>query len=62
MVPGDTLFLVGVGVGETFDLARLAAEEAKEIRADLVGTAILEGMAGSTAGLERHVNLAQFQR
>lgn len=28
VVPLNTLLLVGVGVGETFDLARLAAEEA----------------------------------
>lgn len=52
MVPGDTLVLVGVGVGETLDLAGLATEEAEEVRADLVGTALFESVAGSTAGLE----------
>ena len=50
--PGDALLLVGVGVGEAVDGARLAAEEAVERRADLVAAALLEGVALCAAGLE----------
>lgn len=50
--PGDALLLVGVGVGEAVDGARLAAEEAVERGADLVAAALLEGVALCAAGLE----------
>jgi hypothetical protein len=52
LVPGDALLLVGIGVGETLDLAGLAAEDAVQVRADLVGTVLLEGMALGATGLE----------
>lgn len=40
--PGDVLLDVGLGVGETGSLARLAAKDAVQVRADLVGTALEE--------------------
>ena len=52
LLPLDTLVLVGVGVRETGDLARLAAEETVELRADLVALAGLQGVALCAAGLE----------
>lgn len=52
LVPVNTLLLVGVGVGETLDLARLAAEEAVQSGSDLVAAAILDGVALSATGLE----------
>lgn len=52
LVPGDALLLVGVSVGVAVDGAGLAAEEAVQSRADLVGTALLDGVALSATGLE----------
>lgn len=50
LVPRDTLLLVGVGVGEAVDLARLAAEEAVKLGADLVALVGLQGVAlGATS-------------
>jgi hypothetical protein len=40
--PGDVLLDVGLGVGETGSLAGLAAKDAVQVRADLVGTALEE--------------------
>jgi len=51
-LPGDALLLVGVGVGVAVDGAGLAAEETVQGRADLVGTASLDGVALSATGLE----------
>jgi hypothetical protein len=51
-LPHNALVDVGGGVGEALSLARLAAEETVEVGADLVGTASLEGVALSAAGLE----------
>lgn len=48
----DSARLVGVGVGEALNLARLAAEDTVELRADLVALAGLQGVALSAAGLE----------
>jgi hypothetical protein len=52
LVPGDTLLLVGVGVGETLNLARLAAEQTVQSRADLVALTLLQGVALGATGLE----------
>lgn len=48
----NTLLLVGRGVAEALDLARLSAEDAVERRADEV-LASLGGVALSTSGLEQ---------
>ena len=53
LLPCDALLLVGVGVGETVDGARLAAEETVKGGADLVATVLLDGVALSAAGLEQ---------
>lgn len=52
LVPVDTLLLVGVGVGEALNLARLAAEDTVELRADLVALAGPQGVALCATGLE----------
>ena len=52
LVPVDGALLVGVGVGEAGDLARLAAEETVKLRANLVALALLEGVALCATGLE----------
>lgn len=52
LLPSNTLGLVGVGVRETVDLARLAAEETVQSRADLVALTLLQGVALSATGLE----------
>jgi hypothetical protein len=52
LIPVDSALLVGVGVGEALDLARLAAEDTVELRADLVALAGLQGVALCAAGLE----------
>ena len=52
LVPVDGALLVGVGVRETGDLARLATEETVELRANLVALALLEGVALCATGLE----------
>lgn len=41
LVPGDALLLVGVGVGEAVDRARLAAKDAVERGANLVAAVLL---------------------
>lgn len=51
-MPCNALLLVGVGVGETLDLTRLAAEKSVKVRTDLVGLARLQVVALSAAGLE----------
>ena len=51
-LPGDALLLVGVGVGEALNGTSLAAEETVQIGTDLVGTALLDSVALSAAGLE----------
>jgi len=53
LVPGDTLLLVRVGVREALDLTGLAAKETVKVGADLVVAALLDGVALSTAGLEK---------
>lgn len=52
VVPGDTLLLVGIGVGVALDLTGLTAEETPQVGADLVGTALLESVALRATGLE----------
>ena len=52
LVPVDGTLLVGVGVRETGDLTRLAAEETVELRANLVALAGLQGVALCATGLE----------
>jgi len=52
LVPVDGTLLVGVGVGEAGNLARLAAEETVKLRADLVALAGLQGVALCATGLE----------
>ena len=52
LVPVDGTLLVGVGVREAGNLARLAAEETVELRANLVALALLEGVALCATGLE----------
>jgi hypothetical protein len=41
----DTLLLVCLGVGEARDLTALAAEEAVQVRSDLVALALLQVVA-----------------
>lgn len=53
LVPCDALLLVGLGVGVAGGLARLAAKNAVEVGADLVGAAGLDGVALEAAGLEQ---------
>ena len=50
--PCDTLLLVGIGVGEAFNLTGLAAEQAVQIWADLVAFAFLQVVALSASRLE----------
>lgn len=57
-VPGNALVDVGGGVGEALGLSRLAAEDAVEVGADLVGAASLGGVALSATGLEDAGTLA----
>ena len=52
LVPVDSAVLVGIGVGEAGNLARLAAEETVELRANLVALAGLQGVALCATGLE----------
>lgn len=52
VIPGDALVLVGVGEAVAGGGARLAAEEAVQVGADLVATVLLDGVALSTTGLE----------
>lgn len=52
LVPGDTLLLVGVGVGEALDLTGLSAEETVQRGADLVALTLLQGVALGASGLE----------
>jgi len=52
LVPVDSALLVGVGVGETLDLTRLAAEDTVKLRANLVALAGLQGVALCATGLE----------
>ena len=52
LVPLDALLLVRVGVGVALDGAGLAAEQAVQGRADLVGAAGLDGVALRAARLE----------
>ena len=59
LVPGDTLLLVGIGVGEAVDGTSLAAEETVQSRADLVALTVLEGVALSATGLEEGSTLAR---
>lgn len=53
VVPGNALLLVGIGVGVAVDGTGLAAEQAVQGRADLVGTASLDGVALGAASLEQ---------
>lgn len=52
LVPFNTLLLVGIGISETLNLARLAAEETEQRGTDLVGTTLLDGVTLLTASLE----------
>jgi hypothetical protein len=52
LVPVDSSGLVGVGVGEAFDLTTLTTEQAVKLRADLVAFTLANGMALSASGLE----------
>lgn len=57
-VPGNALVDVGGGVREAVSLSGLAAEDAVEVGADLVGAAGLGGVALSATGLEDAGTLA----
>lgn len=52
VAPGDSLLLVGISVCEALDRASLAAEQAMQVGANLVGLSIAEGVALSAPGLE----------
>lgn len=52
LLPDNTLVDVGSGVREALSLAGLATEETVEVGSDLVGAALLEGVALSATGLE----------
>jgi hypothetical protein len=51
--PLNSGLLVGIGVLVTLDGTGLTAEETVQVGADLVGTAVLGGVALSATGLER---------
>lgn len=53
LLPGDALFLVGIGVREARDGARLAAEETVERGPDLVSLAIADSVALGAPSLEQ---------
>lgn len=53
LVPGHASLLVGIGVGVALGRTGLAAEQTVQVGADLVGTTSLDGVALSTAGLEK---------
>lgn len=53
LVPGNTGLLVGIGVGVALDGASLAAEQTVQVGTNLVGTALLDGVALGAAGLRR---------
>jgi hypothetical protein len=52
LVPGDTLALVGIGIGVAVDGTSLAAEEAVKRWADLVAACRVHGVALSATSLE----------
>lgn len=52
-VPDNALLLVGIGVRVACDQARLASEQTVEVRANLVGAALLESVALGATGLEQ---------
>lgn len=52
-IPNNTLLLVGIGVLETSDLARFTAKESVQVRANFVGTTLLESVALLATGLEK---------
>ena len=52
LVPGDSLLLVGVGVGVALNGTGLATEKTVKVWTDLVTLTLLEGVALSTSGLE----------
>lgn len=53
LIPDNALLLVGIRVLEALDQARLASEQAVEVRANLVGATCLEGVALGTTGFEQ---------
>ena len=55
LIPCHIGFLVGVGVGETLDGTGVTAKETVQIRANLVRTALFDGVALSATGLEKKV-------
>ena len=52
VVPGDSLLLVGIGVGVTLNGTGLATEKTVQVWADLVSLTLLQGVALSASGLE----------
>lgn len=56
--PGDALLLVGLRVGETLDLASLAAKEAVQVRANLVALTLLQVVALSATSLADRIRIA----
>ena len=52
LVPGDSLLLVGVGVGVTLNGTGLTTEKTVKVWTDLVTLTLLESVALSTSGLE----------
>jgi len=62
LIPGDPLLFVGISVRESFDLASLPAKNTVQIGADLVSTAVLEGVTLCTASLEKISTLACVTR
>ena len=60
VAPRDARLLVGLSVLEPRDLARLAAHHAEEVRALLIGTALVAGVAGRALGLEQLGTIFRF--
>lgn len=52
LIPGHISLLVGVGVGVTLDGTGVTTEKTVKVRTDLVGTALLNGMALRATGLD----------
>lgn len=51
-LPCDTLLLVGIGIGEAFNLTSLSTEETVQVGANLVALRLYDGVALCTSGLE----------
>ena len=52
IVPGDTLCLVGIGIGEAINRSSLSSKKTVQVGTNLVCLALTKGVALCTTGLE----------